>query len=368
VPHYRELRAELLNSLGTLHRVLMDKEVTDEQIAQLEEAVAIAHKLSDQFPQEIERQVSLAKFESSLGEAYQKRGQEDKSKPLFDSAMKILEQVSRQTGDIVDTLYTLGELQYTIAEQLEESDRTDDAMKMLDAAEGSFNRLAKLAPRFREVHLALANVFIDRSNCLETKGLLVDGMKELDRLTAKSAELGELTTAPWMRSILKTLLVVAKTQRLGFLLQVRGGELNKLADRGDYQLAGDQARAFFNVTMEPSDHFVAASTLAYAANAAAANAKLSENERREIVEPLAADAVKELGSAWESGYLRRRTGGFAGLLGSQISIKDVERNAMFKPLLERPDFKALVQRIDHEESPKNPKPAADQQNANKKAS
>jgi hypothetical protein len=188
-------------------------------------------------------------------------------------------------------------------------------------------------------------------------------MKELDRVTAKSAELGELTTAPWMRGILQALLAVGKTQRFGFLLQIRGGELNKLADRGDYQLAGDQARGFPALTGEPSDHFVAATTLAYAANAAAADAKLPEDKRRQIAEPLAADAVKELELAWKTGYLRRRTG-FTNFLGNQVSIKDVQRNPTFKPLLDRADFKALVERIERE---KERQPEAKSNEANKKA-
>ncbi len=363
VPHYRSLRAALLHALGTLHRPLMDNYVTDQQIAQLEEAVSIEEKLAAQFPQEIERHISLAKYESSLGSAYHKHNHDERSKPLFDHAMQSLEQVSRQTGENVDTLYTFGQLQYTIAQQLAKSNRTDDAMKMLDEAEATFKRLAKLAPRFNEVHLALADVFIDRSGCLLTKGLLVDGMKELDRLTAKSAELDELTAVPWMESIVKALLAVAKTQRFGFLLQVRSGELNKLADRGDYQLAGDQARAFPALTGEASDHIVAAKTLAYAAGAVLANAKLSEAERRQVAEPLAADAVKELQGAWEAGILRRRTG-LSSYFGKEISIKDVQHNAAFKPLLERADFKALVERIERE---KPPMPAAAKHKATEKA-
>jgi serine/threonine-protein kinase len=348
VPHYRQLMAELLNSLGTLHHPLVNNYLTDEHMAQLEEAVAIGQKLCDQFPQEVDRQVPLARYKSSLGAAYHQRGEEQKSKVQFDAAVALLEHVSRETGDIVDTLYALGEMQYAMAEQFAKSERTDEALKLLDQAEATYNRLAKLAPRFREVHLSLAYVFIDRSNCYQVKGQYVDGVKELDRLTAKSAELDELITAPWMQSVFKSLLAVAKTQRWVYLTQARSGELNKLADRGDYQLAGDQARALPGVTGEASDHYAAAKTLAYAAGAALRNDTLPDQERRTIAEPLAADAVKQLELAWQKGYLRRRSGGFAGLISSQPTLKTLAREESLQSILSRDDFAAFVRRVETE--------------------
>jgi tetratricopeptide (TPR) repeat protein len=354
VPHYRQLRAELLHWLGSLRHPLLDDFVPDKDMAQLEEAVAIGRRLVEQFPQEVDRQVALARYESSLGTAYDTRGREKDAKAQFDHAIGLLNDVSRQTGDIVDTLYALAELQYSMAEKLAVAERRDEALKMLDDAEVNLNRLAILAPRFREAHLSLANLYIERSNVLEQEGRLVQGIKELDRLTAKSAELEELASAEWMQGALKALLGVAKVQRWSFLVQIRDGSIKRLADRGLYQFAGVEAAALPSLSGEASDHYVAATALAYAAKAASKDEKLSADARQSLVEPLAADAVNQLTLAWEKGLLRRKSSGFGGLFSSAPTLRDVQRGEEFETLRDREDFAALVRRIETEEPPKKP--------------
>jgi hypothetical protein len=154
-----------------------------------------------------------------------------------------------------------------------------------------------------------------------------------------------------MQSALKALLGVAKVQRWSFLVQIRRGSIKGLADRGLYQLAGDEARALPDLSGEDSDHYVAATALAYAAKLTSEDEKLSADAQKSLLEPLAADAVKQLTLAWEKGQLRRKSSGFGGLFNSAPTLRDVQRGEDFKALLEREDFAALVRRIETEQPP-----------------
>jgi hypothetical protein len=167
-----------------------------------------------------------------------------------------------------------------------------------------------------------------------------------------NAKLQQLAEAPWMRSGAQAVTTLARSLRWGRLKQIRDGGLNALTADGKYELAGEQARRFPELTGEASDHYVAARALAYAATAASVDEKMGdEAQRSAMVEPLAADAVKHLTTAWEKGYLRRRASTFGGLFGSKVSLEDLDEVLEFGIVRNRQDYQALVKRIETEKSP-----------------
>src|SRR5690606_15135980 len=114
--------------------------------------------------------------------------------------------------------------------------------------------------------------------------------------------------------------LLAKTARLGYLIEIREGGLQALADEGEFDVLADQARRLPELTGEASDHYVAAGSLAYGAKAAAESEQVAAEQREAIANRLAAEAVQQLESAWMKGYLRR-SGGFANLLSARPTLK-----------------------------------------------
>jgi tetratricopeptide (TPR) repeat protein len=292
--------------------------------------------------------LSLGRFQSSLGEAYLLRGRQEDADRTFNASLATLNVANEQTGENIDALYTLGELQYTIAEQLGDVSRNAEALAMLDAAEASLQKLISLTPKFGEAYLSLWNVYIERSSCYASENRLVDSVAELDRIAGMSGKMQELTEAPWMRAGSQAVTTLGRSLHWGRLKQIRDGGLNALTAAGKYELAGDQARRLPELTRRASDHFVAAQVLAYAATAANTDDRLAEDKRQPIVETLASDAVKQLTLAWEKGYLRRRNSAFTGLLRSNPEVADLAKVDEFGILQTRDDYVALLKRIETE--------------------
>jgi eukaryotic-like serine/threonine-protein kinase len=352
IPHYRQETAEVLHSLGTLHRAMEEGDMSPEALQRLEEAAAIGAELAEQFPQDVGKRLSLATYQSSLGEAYLLRQRNDDAVRLFTASLENLNLASEQAGDNLDTLLNLGNLQYTIGEQLADVKRFDEALTTLEGAEATLQKLIALAPKFGEAYLSSWNVVIEKSSVLAEKNRLVDSVAELNRMGDVNATLQDLAEAPWMRSGAQAIATLSRSLRWGRLKQIRMGGLNAITGDGQYELAGDQARRFPALTGEASDHYVAAKALAYAATAANADERLGDQaQRAAVVEPLAADAVKQLQLAWEKGYLRRRASAIGGLFGSKVELADLDDVFEFGILSEREDFKALVRRIETEKPP-----------------
>lgn len=344
VPHYRQEMAEVLRSLGTLHAAFETTNMTDEGLAQLEEAADIGRQLVDRFPEQVDRRLSLSRYQAVLGQAYLARNRIDDATAIYNEAVTGLGQVGETAGKHVDVLHALADMQYTIAGQLAKSDRADSALQLLDRAEENLNRLIELSPNYGEAYLSLANVHIARSNCLESLNRVVDAVAELDRIIAASAKSKELSTAPWMHSGMQTVVALARTLRWGQLKRAREGALLQLAADGEYDLTLQQCRRLPEVTGEPSDHFVAAQTLAEAHSRALQTAGVADEQRQAAAAPLAAAAVDELRLAWEAGYLRR-SNGFSGLLRARPTVKTLEESREWEALRARQDFQELIKRI-----------------------
>ncbi|HEX6961343.1 MAG TPA: hypothetical protein VF175_05705, partial [Lacipirellula sp.] len=346
--HYRREMAEVLHSLGTLHRPLEDGDASPEALARLEQAVAISGELAAQSPQDVSRLLELVRYQSSLGQAYLLRQRSEDADRIFNAALASLKAANELTGDNVDALYTLGQLQYTIAEQLGNVSRNEESLAMLDAAEASLEKLISLSPQFGEAYLSLWNVFIERSSCYALENRLVDSIVELDRIAAMDAKMQELAEAPWMQAGARAVTTLGRSLRWGRLKQIRDGGMNALTAAGEYELAGEQARQFPELTREAGDHYVAARALAYAATAANVDEKFADGERMAVVEPLAADAVKQLELAWEKGFLRRRSSMFGGLLRGGVELAELKEVFEFGILQDREDYRKLVERIESE--------------------
>ena len=351
VPHYREEMAELVYSLGSLHRPLDGVGKSDESLVMLETAVTIGKQLVEQSPLQVDRRLSLARYHSSLGEAYLQRERLDDANGSFDAARKLIAETGDDVAGNVDALETLGNMQYTIAEHLGELGRNEESLDLLAEAEASLQELIALSPDYGDAYLSLGSLYMERAACLSTEGRHVDSLAEVEKMTQVIARAQELSEAEWMQGSTEAMIALGRTLRWGYLKQIRDGELNALSDDGKYAQAGDQARRLPAFTDEPSDHYVAARTLAYAATGAKADAKLTEETRTRLAEALAADAVKQLTRAWEKGYLRRRNSSFTGLLRSNPDLKDLEQVPEFAILQDRDDYAALVKRIETEKPP-----------------
>jgi serine/threonine protein kinase len=356
VSHYRQEMAELLYSLGSLHRPFEEGDMSSEALVMLETAAAISTQLVEQYPLQIERRLSLARYQSSLAQAYLLRGRQDDANRRFDAVLKLLAEVGEEASNNVDALETLGDAQYIIAEQLGDVGRNAEALAMLDAAETNLKKLIELSPQYGEAYLSLGNVYIERSSCFNNENRFADAVVEIDRAAELSAKTQALTMAPWMRSGMQAIITLSKTLRWGYLKRIRDGALQALIAEGEYELAGDQARQLPGLSGEASDHYLAATMLAQAATAASGDAKLTDESRPRVIEPLAADAVRQLTLAWEKGYLRRRTGSFTALLRSNPDLKDLEKEPEFAILRDRADYADLIGRIEGEQPPAAKRP------------
>ncbi|RIK80690.1 MAG: hypothetical protein DCC67_09155 [Planctomycetota bacterium] len=353
VPHYRQERAELHQSLGGLHAPFEPGNMTDDGLAHAEQAAAIGKQLVARFPEQVDRRVALARYQSSLAHLYLIRGRTDEAQAVYTEACDTLAAVGETTGKHVDVLYTLAEIQYTVADQLADSGRTDSALALLEQCEQNLNRLTSTAPQLGEAYLSLANLHITRSECFEASSRFVDAAAELDRVAAAGAKTQSMATAPWMRSTMQAILSLAKPLKWGYLKRAREGALLELAKSGQFDQLQRQCRRLAEVTGEASDHYIAAQTLAASAGIAAAAEGLEEPKRQETAESLAAAAVDELRLAWEAGYIRR-TRGLGGLLRAQPTVKQMLEDEQLQRLAQRPDFQQLLERIRAENPPRRP--------------
>jgi serine/threonine-protein kinase len=353
VPVYRQQTAEVLSCLGSLQHPLSSEAPSAEPLAQLEQAVAIGTEMRQQFPQATERTLALARYRSTLGSAYWRCGREAEAQQEYDAAIALLEELSLRIGSDVDALYTLSEMQTTIADQLTEAGRSADALAALDAADKRLQALAEIAPDFKEVYLSQANLHLSRSNLYEIEGRLVDAIIEIDLLNVKAADAKNRAGVEWIESSLGALSLLAKTARYGYLIELRDGGLNSLADEGKFALVADQAKRLPDVTGEPADHYVAAKALSYAAGVATESEDLAPEERAAVADQLAGQAVAQLEGAWLQGYLRR-SGGFSNLFNGNPTLKTLAQDQQFTILHQRPDYQALVHRIETETPPKPP--------------
>jgi serine/threonine-protein kinase len=369
VPSYRSETAELLHALGSVQHPLDPTPPSDEAIGQIEQALAIGRNLVELYPQKTEWKEAVVRYECTLGAAYHKRQRDAESKKLFDDAVQQLDSIVGVSGSSVDTLLSNGQLQATLAEQLEEIGDKKQAIEVLTAAAQTFEQLVKLAPRFGEGHLSLSNVYMDRSNLHEMQGYLVTALADLDRVIAKTNDIKSLSEAEWLQAGMKSVGVLAKTLRLGYLYRIRDGEIGLLADRGEYEALRIEAQHFPLQTHEAADHYIAASILGRAAQTAADDKKLAVEKRDAIVESLGAAAVKELEAAWQAGYLVQAhgLGGLGGFFSSTLTLDDLAENESLKPIRGRPDYVKLVQRISTVKPNPNPKAEGPQEPANQDA-
>lgn len=354
VPHVRQELAELHLALGVIHGPLESANLTPEALAHQEQAVSIGRELTTKYPQQVDRQLALARYEANLADAYSKRGRNDDSRRTVDEARETLRRLSEQTRNNFDFLYSLANLQLQIAEASRTTGALDQSLVVLAEADQTIDALLEIAPNVGDVALMKANQRLGRSMTFIDMRRFSEAISELDRFSLAIERCGELAEAPWMKGSVVSMKTLAHTARLVALNAIRNeGVLQVLADEGNYELCAEQARAFPKSTGEASDHVVAAQILAYAAGQAAVDEKLAVDEQSRLMESLSADAVAQLEHAWRRGYVRRQSsGGLAGLLfGSAVSPDDLLKDEQLKPLHERDDFTTLLRRVAEEQPP-----------------
>lgn len=357
VPHVRQELAELHQSVGSLHGPFEDANLTPAGLAHQEQAVAIGRDLAAKFPQQVDRQLALARYEASLAGTYRTLGRTDDARRSIESARETLKRASAGAGDNFDFLFSLANLQLQLNDLCREAGELQESLDGLAEARVTIEKLEMLAQNVGEVALMAATYRLNRSMTLIDLQRITDAIAEFDRFNVAIARCGELADAPWMKASVVSMKTLANTARFVGLNGIRNDAvLQSLADDGNYQLCAEQAKEFPNVTGEPSDRVVAAQILAYAAAQAAADEKLSVDEQSQLVESLASEAVRQLELAWRQGYLRREgSSGLASLLfGSAISPADVRGDEQFQALKSRDDFTRLLQRVEQEEPPAAP--------------
>ena len=303
VPFYRLEMAELLNAAGQLQHPLSRDPPSDAAVAQLEESTAIGRRLVDQYPQQAENRKALIRHQTSLGGAYHRQGRDDDARQVFIAALDELSKFVEITGASVDTLYTLGTIQYTLGEQLGESGEIETASEILDQSEGRLRQLIELAPRFCEAYLLLSKVYAARSRLREQQGRLVDAAADLERVAATSDDAQRLAEAAWLKSGIMSSAALARISRWVCLVRIRDNGLNPLADAGQYEQLADEALRLPKLTREPARPFRRGAALAYAARKAFADKQLAAERRDAQVESLARRGSRRTGSRVESGIL-----------------------------------------------------------------
>jgi serine/threonine protein kinase len=354
VPHLRQELADLHSALGGLHGPLESVNFAPEALTHLEEAAAIGRELAQQFPQQLQRQLALARYESALADAYRHRGRDADARSAIDNARVSLKQVADNAGEDYDILYSLAELQIQFANLQRETGRPRESLDALTQTTATLAKLVRLAPNVGDVVLTEANFYLSRSMTLFDLHLVSDAIADFTSINAAIERCGELADAPWMKGSVRSMVVLSHTARLVALNAARNeGTLELLADEGQYRLCGEQARKFPLVTGVASDHYVAAQALAYAAALAAGDDQLAAEERLPLAESLSAEAVRELEAAWRQGYLRpSKPGGIASLLfGSARSPSDLREDDYFDSLQSREDFSQLLARIEQGDPP-----------------
>ncbi|WP_145433820.1 protein kinase domain-containing protein [Lacipirellula limnantheis] len=361
VPHIRQELAELHQSAGVLHGPLEDANLTPAGLEHQEQAVAIGRDLANKFPQQIDRQLALARYEASLADAYRYRGRADDARRLIEDARETLARASAGGGENFDFLFSLANLQLQLANVSRETSELDASLEVLAEARRSIDKLEQLAPNVGEVALMAANQRLAHSMALIDLKRVSDAVAELNQFNAAVQRCGDLAEAPWMKASVASMKALAHTARFVGVNGIRNeGVLQALADEGDYQLCAEQAKAFPLVTGEPSDRVVAAQALAYAAAQAAADEQLGVDDQSRLVDSLSLEAIRQLELAWRQGYLRReKSSGIAGLLfGSAISPDEVREDEQFQALKSRDEFAKLLQRVEKEDPPAESAPSA----------
>jgi tetratricopeptide (TPR) repeat protein len=235
VPHVRQELAELHQSLGCLHGPLEDGNLTPEGLQCQEQAAAIGRDLADKFPQQVDRQLTLARYEASLAGAYSARGRADDARRSIDSARKTLQRVSAEAGDNFAFLYSLANLQLQLADVSREAGQFEETLNILAHAKETIDKLVRLAPNVGEVALMTASYRLARSMTLTDLERLSDAVAELNEFNAAIRRCGELAEAPWMKAAVTSMTALAHTARFVGLNGIRNDEvLQVLADEGKY--------------------------------------------------------------------------------------------------------------------------------------
>ncbi|MBA4107634.1 MAG: hypothetical protein C0485_18015 [Pirellula sp.] len=354
VPHVRQELAELHQSAGTLHGPLEDANLTPAGLEHQLQALEIGRDLALKFPQQVDRQLALARYQASLADAYRHRGRADDARQTIESARKTLNVATTVAGDNFDVLFSLANLQLQLTDVSREAGQPQEALDGLEQARETIDKLQKLTPDVGEVALMTATYRLNRSMTLVDLQRISDAIAEFNQFNIAIARCSELAEAPWMKASVASMKALAAAARLIGVNCIRNdGVLQALADDGKYQLCAEQAREFPAVTGEPSDRVVAAQALAYAAARAAGDDQLNPDDQSRLVESLSLESISQLELAWLQGYLRRESSsGLASLLfGSAISPEDVRQDEQFEALRNRDDFAKLMQRIEEEDPP-----------------
>jgi tetratricopeptide (TPR) repeat protein len=365
VPHVRQELAELHQSAGCLHGPLESANLTPAGLEHQLKALEIGRDLATKYPQQIDRQLALARYEASVAEAYRYRDRADDARRTIESARQSLNRVAAGAGDNFDVLFSLANLLLQLSEVSRESGELEESLDDLAQARETIDKLQRLAPNVGEVALIAATHRLNRSMTLIDLQRISDAIAEFNEFNVAIQRCSELAEAPWMKASVASMKALAHTARLVGMNGIRNdGVLQALADDGKYQLCAEQAKEFPIVTGEPSDRVVAAQALAYAAAQAAADDQLSVDDQSQLVESLSSEAVRQLELAWRQGYLRRESSsGLASLLfGAAISPDDIREDEQFQALKSRDDFAKLLRRVEEEDSPADsaaPHPASE---------
>ena len=211
VPHVRQELAELHQSAGCLHGPLESANLTP---AGLEHQDASLSRLAAtwrlKFPQQVDRQLALARYEASLADAYRYRGRADDArrdhrKRSRDAARRR----GRRGRQFRLPLLPRQSAASTGGSQLARRANLQNRSTGLSQARVTIDKLEQLAPDVGEVALMAATYRLNRSMTLIDLQRLSDAIAEFNQFNIAIERCSELAEAPWMKASVASMKALA---------------------------------------------------------------------------------------------------------------------------------------------------------------
>ncbi|QDS99707.1 serine/threonine-protein kinase [Adhaeretor mobilis] len=340
VPDYYRLYADLLNQVGDL-KIGVDYEADRKYgIESVERGIEIAETLIQEMQSQAVDRMRLGVLKKTLAELHAELGNQEEADRYFAESLTALPDQEESRGESIDLQFSLGETLYAAAAAYTERKKAADAIRLLDVAEETFEKLLEAAPGLGSAHHELALVFIARADCYFQEARFAEGIMQLDRVASQTEEVSKLPESEAIVLGYKLIATLARTSKLYALsnLEKISGQL-VLKRRYDFLL--DQMVQFVEYRQRDSDQFTAAKLLARAINGISKDEQLTEEKQKALVEAFASKAVIWLADLKNNGYIRRKSG-MLKIFSNAPTLKTLREDEDFETLRGREDFQALL--------------------------
>jgi tetratricopeptide (TPR) repeat protein len=303
---YREQWAITLTNLAN---VQADQGHAARALAAYQQSFKLFAEIAERVPENADYQNNLAASSLNLGTLYFLLGDAERAEAAFLLAIRIREPLVDARGSPLRYAAQLGSAYLNMGFLSHARGDQEKALGWFDKAKEILESVLQKEPRHREGLDFLPKAYAGQGQSLASLGRHADAIKAYDRALE---------------------LVPSKSQAQYRLF--RAGSQAHLRDHVAATKEADNA-----LSQLPADGdalYPAARVYATSANAVSQDTRLSEEERKAKSEQYASKAVELLGKAEES-----------GLFKNPQAAKNLQEDADLKPLRERRDYKALLQKI-----------------------